>query len=101
MSNLTEQDAMNLHAEWSQAVFDQECKPSKRKKKRKAKGNKRQYYSIKAMTAKAEFFVTYDGLDGIKGFWLPKSAIEDYVVEDGKQFVLIASWMKPEEIWWT
>ena len=79
----------NLNAEWSEAMFAQECDPNK---KPNTDISTLDYIRIGNDTSKALFFVTEDDKDSIdiRGFWLPMSAILCY----GKDKVTFYNWCK-------
>ena len=51
-------------------------------------------YKIGRGTPKAQFFMTYEGTDGDRGFWCPRSAI----ISDEDNCVYVEEWCKLTEI---
>ncbi|QDP55933.1 MAG: hypothetical protein GOVbin8609_65 [Prokaryotic dsDNA virus sp.] len=66
------------------------------KKKSKQGSITREYLYINKTTRKSTFFVTYDGSDGVKGFWIPNSVI---ITDTGNE-VEFPDWLKIKEIQW-
>lgn len=84
--------------DWSEAVFQQECDESYNPKPSE-EGNHYKYLYIKGNgTLKAEFFMTYEGGDGNKGFWCPRTAI---LSDDLNGNLVIAKWCKVKEIYYS
>jgi len=93
---MTEDDFKKHHKEWSDAVFRQE--PLCNLPRPIIEKTYTYLYKEGRGTPKAQFFMTYSGGDGDRGFWCPRSAI---ISDDNNGQLVVADWCKLKEMWYT